>query len=342
MTVRKDELEELRAAVAFLEAELAHAHKVAGLTSPLNPPPPSYKPAVQELIPVYAPEASNETTGAEDGTNRDVDAVDAVYGAILSDSTGNSVYHGRTSGATFLNILREFIITSELLIGKVDPAVSFLDARGRYQTWDFRPMKFPTLLTADAKALPAEAEMYQLVNTFHIFMFDNKSSSGGIFFWPLHPNPLALTSAETAPRNARGRQPVQDLALHHAVFAYATMLNLTEANSYVEGKLGEEHCARACKLLPDPRDVWSTQGHPTSTDVAALTLVALYLIENNRRDKAYNYIGIATRISTMRGIHVGDSNGGVLGRLTPIEAEIERRTFWNLCVVDRYVLCYHP
>lgn len=57
-----------------------------------------------------------------------------------------------------------------------------------------------------------------------------------------------------------------------------------------------------------------------------LTLMALYLIENNRRDAACMYVCIAMHISIMHGVHRGWSID-----------EKGKRVFWTLYILDRWL-----
>jgi len=80
------------------------------------------------------------------------------------------------------------------------------------------------------------------------------------------------------------------LAFHHVCFALASSVG--HANyRHSEQHTGEAYFKRARVLLGNPLDtVRFTLG-----DVPVLTLMAFYLIEINRRDAAYMYLGLAVR-----------------------------------------------
>jgi hypothetical protein len=72
-------------------------------------------------------------------------------------------------------------------------------------------------------------------------------------------------------------------------------------------------------------------GNPLDTvrfalsDVPVLTLMAFYLIEINRRDTAYMYVGLAARIAVIHGL------------FRSAEDEASKRSFWTLYIMDRWL-----
>jgi hypothetical protein len=78
---------------------------------------------------------------------------------------------------------------------------------------------------------------------------------------------------------------------------------------------------RARVLIGNPLDtVLFTPG-----DVPVLALMAFYLIEVNRRDAAYMYVGLAIRIAVIHGL----CNTAV--------DEASKRSFWTLYILDRWL-----
>jgi hypothetical protein len=155
-------------------------------------------------------------------------------------------------------------------------------------------------------------------------------ASGGIMFWPFEDaqSILALASHPGVPGSVGpGGRTVprphhRSLALYHAAFALTRLLNLREPGSFVDGQLGEESFAKARALLGNVLDRTTY----TISDIATLALMAVYFIENNRRDAAYMAIRNAMAISVMNGIHKGVAVN-----------EVSVRTFWTVYVLDRYV-----
>ncbi|KAK0710283.1 hypothetical protein B0T26DRAFT_743379 [Lasiosphaeria miniovina] len=242
-------------------------------------------------------------------------------GKILADTDGTERYLGETSGATFLDHLKSFIKTSGTFAFLDQPhGVSFVQSIGVYQTYDSRPLQLPTGI--NALWLPSQPQMAEMLNDLTYFINDGNGRfpSGGILFWPLQDAASIMASAadQTPPQTHR------DLALYHAAFAFASLLQLTEVNSKVEGQLGEPFFARARMLLGNPLDFTLH----SSDDAVVLALMALYLVENNRRDAAYIAIGNAMQVSIMHGTHRG-----------LVADEVKRRTFWTVYILDRWLSC---
>lgn len=260
----------------------------------------------------------------ESGGNRTLEG-----GRMLYDVDGTARYLGKTSGATFLDTLKDFMSTSSRLVAM---DTRFLGSRGHYQTFDSRPLPMPPDDLLQPLQLPPVDEMTRMLNILRNFVLDGsdgKFRCGGIFYWPLEdantlqsPDSMQI-DVDSAPRRPAAH-PHRRLALYHTAFALATMLDLTEPNSKVQGRLGETFYAKAYKMLGNPLDITSY----ATDDVPALTMMALYLIENNRRDSAYICISMAMHLSIMHGVHRGSA-----------VTEKERRTFWTLYILDRWLSC---
>ncbi|KAK3402420.1 hypothetical protein B0T20DRAFT_345053 [Sordaria brevicollis] len=270
-------------------------------------------------------------------------------GRMLADAEGTARYLGETSGATFLDSLKAFIKTTQPLASKgLSPNpdtpdgtkdATFLNSVGRYQTFDSRPLLLPAM-DMDPR-IPSQLEIQTMLTQFKTFLQDGNGASnlkagcGGIFFWPFEdPAKMALPDQSgfgtgfkldtTKPQNHTAREQHGQLALVYTAFAFTHLLTLTEENSRVDGQLGEAHYAAARMLIGNPLDMTSY----TIYNVAVLALMALYLVENNRRDAAYMAISNAMHLSVMHGIH---REGGV--------SELERRTFWTVYIIDRWLSC---
>ncbi|KAL2152822.1 hypothetical protein VTH82DRAFT_3977 [Thermothelomyces myriococcoides] len=254
-----------------------------------------------------------------------------IDGRMLADPAGTTRYLGETSGATFLDTLKELIATATPLAQVLDDesgdgsaGSAFLGSVGQYQTHDSKPMNLPVV---DPLVLPSETDVTAALSQIRYFIQDGNGAfaSGGIMFWPFEDVQYIL-SLVSLPSSTQGRPGPhhRPLALYHTAFAVARLLNLREPGSAVDGQLGEEHFARARSLIGNLLDRTTYTIH----DIAGLALMTLYLVENNRRDAAYMAISNAMTISVMHGLHKGGSGN-----------EISVRTFWTVYVLDRWLGC---
>lgn len=317
MTVTKTEWERLKRRCAELEA----------LHVPRNAPVTQNQHVLSPVTAHNIPLTPSPLCLKADGSTHE-DTSQPTEGRLLQDTDGTARYLGETSGATFLDNLKSFMFTIFPLAFHHGPpaatqtlesGATFLASVGRYQTQDSRPLQLPAV---DPMWLPSRTEMTLMLAALRYFIQDGNGDfpSGGVFFWgDLSTVPLDLRSdppAASPGTDARQR----NLAFFHAAFAFATHLGLTAANSKLEGQLGETFFARARILLGNPLDTTTY----ISDDVSVLALMALYLVENNRRDAAYIYISTAMHISIMHGVHRGWSVD-----------EMGKRTFWTVYILDR-------
>ncbi|KAK4119083.1 hypothetical protein N657DRAFT_582479 [Parathielavia appendiculata] len=323
VTIPRAELESLQRRCASLERQLAATERSD----------PRLEPGQQAASP---PTSSNSTPSSLTGGTPHTVRLGGIDGRMLADPAGTSRYLGETSGATFLDTLKELIVTAAPLAKVLDgdsgrnPAgAAFLGSLGQYQTHDSRPLVLP--VAVDPLALPSEAEMSSALSQARYFIQDGNGifASGGIMFWPFVDiqEILSLASLPGTQGPGEPKRPGphhRPLALYHASFAFVRMLNIRDPGSAVDGQLGEEYFARARSLLGNLLDRTTY----TITDIAVLALMALYLIENNRRDAAYMAISNAMTISVMHGLHKGGSGN-----------EIGVRTFWTVYVLDRWLGC---
>ncbi|CCF43356.1 hypothetical protein CH063_13081 [Colletotrichum higginsianum] len=254
----------------------------------------------------------------------------AFNGRQLKDQDGRARFLGETSGATFLDHLKEFMSTvSPLAFNKpwLSPTPNngsaFLASLGRYQTYDSRPVEAEP--DPDPIALPSRADMSAMLADLRHFIQDGNGTfpCGGIYWWGdlgSVPNPVSFPP-ETPPDAIRHR--FRHLAFYHTAFAVACQASTTAASMPVPHDLSQRYFSRARMLLGNPLDI--TQY--TISDVAVLALMGFYLIEMNRRDAAYIYVSNAMHISIMHGAHRGwvDERG--------------KRVFWTLYILDRWLSC---
>ncbi|KXJ88613.1 hypothetical protein Micbo1qcDRAFT_138397 [Microdochium bolleyi] len=264
-------------------------------------------------------------SSGSDATSRTADAQEEETapndGRLLADPDGTSRYLGSTSGATFLDLVKEFMRT---IFPLAWPNVQisggeFLSSLGQYQTGDSRPLEEPDV---DTTVLPSKQDMSKMMVHLSFFVQDGGGdfASGGIYYWGNLD--ASMFDAMTFNHNTDPRI-LRRLALFHAAFALNSQLQMPTKTTGADG-IGDVHFARAKKLLGNPLDTT----HSTVSDIPVLTLMALYLIEMNRRDAAYMYISWGIHLAVMHGVHIGgwvDEQG--------------RRAFWTLYILDRWLSC---
>ena len=319
VTIPRTELESLQRRCASLERQLAATERGDQQPGPrqhLGSPPASSR--------TDAPYGNGDSPHA---ALRPA----CIDGRMLADGAGISRYLGETSGATFLDALKDLIMLVTPLArvldgssGEDSAGAAFLGSLGQYQTHDSRPMLLPPAV--DPLALPPEADIAAALGQARYFILDGGGlfASGGIWFWPFEDVQTIVSLASLPGVQVGGlTRPGphhRALALYHVAFAVAHLLHLRDPGSAVDGQLGEDHFARARSLMGNLLDRTTY----TVGDIAALALMAVYLVENNRRDAGYMAISTAMTISVMHGLHKGGSGN-----------EIGVRTFWTVYVLDR-------
>ncbi|WYZ41135.1 hypothetical protein EsH8_V_000030 [Colletotrichum jinshuiense] len=309
----------------LLQQDVDAAGSRAGSTSSFTPPQ-QHLQYHQQLPPPPRNDDPNDTASndAED---------EAAEGRQLHDQDGRARFLGETSGATFLDYLKEFMSTvSPLAFNKPwsssapNNGSGFLSSLGRYQTYDSRPIEVES--NAEPLVLPPRPEMTTMLSELRYFIQDGNGGfpCGGIYWWgdlgsvPIDPNPVSFPP-ET-PRQAICDR-YRHLAFYHTAFAVASQAGTTAASMPVPRDASQVYFARARLLLGNPLDITRY----TISDVAVLALMGFYLIEMNRRDAAYIYVSNAMHISIMHGAHRGwvDERG--------------KRVFWTLYILDRWLSC---
>ncbi|KAK1675312.1 fungal-specific transcription factor domain-containing protein [Colletotrichum godetiae] len=262
---------------------------------------------------------------------------ETTNGRTLLDQDGRLRFLGETSGATFLDYLKEFMSTvlplafnPQWLSPTPTSGLTFLSSLGSYQTYDSRPIEIES--SVDPLALPSPDEMRTMSNNLSYFIQDGSGSfpCGGIYWWgDLSMSKLPNANVEVFPpgTSQQAQQVVSDtnrhLAFYHIAFAVACQANTTANSMPVPKDLSQSYFARARLLLGNPLDITRY----TISDVAVLALMGFYLIEMNRRDAAYVYVSNAMHISIMHGAHRGWVN------------EQGKRVFWTLYILDRWLSC---
>lgn len=277
-----------------------------------------------------APDANFSRSGMVAGDSR---------GKLLEDDAGTKRYLGTTSGAKYIDSIKDFMaMTSTRISASRDPAkplvldTKFLNTRGRYHTFDSRPLKLPAHI--DPLELPPPQDRARMLKVVRDCLQDGSPDTGdefkcgGIFFWPVeNVESLERSLHDTAslnPQNLPVTRSHRWLAKFQAAFALATLLTQKAPGSRVEGQLGDVYFERASKLLGNPLDVSNQFG---LEDVPALILMALYLLENNRRDNACHYVCMAINVCVEHGAN----------NITPgnLQQQGQQRVFWTLYILDR-------
>ena len=243
-------------------------------------------------------------------------------GRILQDPDGAIRYLGESSGATFLNHLREYMATVFPLAFNAtwpnsDSSTGFIAALGRYQTHDSRPL---LTTTVDSLTLPTKDEALMMLSELRYWAQDGAAtiSSGGIHYWANIDD--LITSYHTY-LSAPGAEESTRLALINAAFALACQFNPSSAPKW-DSTSGQTFFARARALIGNPLDV------STIADANVLSLLGFYLMNCNRRDAAYIYISVAMHILMVHGVH----------RAWMID-EDGKRLFWTIYNLDRWLSC---
>ncbi|KAL9569641.1 hypothetical protein ACKAV7_006271 [Fusarium commune] len=250
----------------------------------------------------------------------------STEGRLLHDPDGYARFLGETSGATFLDYLKEFMTTVlPLAYQNLRPGSdgsAFLSSLGRYQTYDSRPLHDRDV---DPIWFPTPPEMDSMLSELRYFIQDGNCRwpSGGIYWWGDLSSTPTIPSMERDSANLRLAK-CRHLAFYQTAFAVVSQAMIMPPQDIsIDPHLSENYFSRARMLLGNPLDITRF----TPNEVSVLTLMGFYLIEMNRRDAAYICVSNAMHISIMHGAHRGwlDESG--------------KRVFWTLYVLDRYLSC---
>jgi hypothetical protein len=263
---------------------------------------------------------STEPPQPSGGTSRD-EPPETGDGRILQDFDGHARYLGESSGAAFIDRLREFVSTVFPLLVTVDgwsfsrQDEVFTSLLGRYHTHDSRPLLLPNV---DPFYLPQPEEMSKLVSVFRFYAGDRNglSQCGGIYSWG-NLDALQEQGRRQASRLTEIGEGMDMLCSLNAVMALACQYQPSLSEPW-ETHPGETYFARAKFFLINPLE------DPNLSYMRALCLMGQYLLGLYRRDAAFAYIGLAVRISVIHGLHKA-------GR----SEEHSKRDFWNTFILDR-------
>ncbi|ETN37454.1 uncharacterized protein HMPREF1541_08445 [Cyphellophora europaea CBS 101466] len=244
-------------------------------------------------------------------------------GRILLDAYGQSRYLGESSGATFLNHIREYMATVfPIAFNTAWPITQatdtkFISALGHYQTHDSRPL----LVSSPDHLMPSIEQAKRMLSELSHWTRNGSHTaiSGGIFYWANTESLLAEYELHLA--DPRSSELSRNLALINAAFAVACQFNPDCAPEWDAGD-GQTFFARARALVGNPLDIASL------SDAPVLTLLGFYLVNSYRRDAAYMYISVALHILIVHGVH----------RAWSID-EDGKRKFWDVYNLDRWLSC---
>ncbi|KAF5025755.1 hypothetical protein F66182_2088 [Fusarium sp. NRRL 66182] len=329
-TAREGSAHGVRVPSELPQLQYPHAHRPYPLH---HPPPPSQAQLPDSRLqdpglglPRSHPLHLSQPVIASHHRQDDEDDQIATEGRLLHDPDGNARFLGETSGATFLDYLKEFMTTVlPLAYQNLRPGSdgsAFLSSLGRYQTHDSRPLHDRDV---DPSWFPVPPEMDFMLSELRYFIQDGNGSwpSGGIYWWG------DLSSTPSIPLMERDSPAIRlakcrHLAFYQTAFAVVSQATILPPQDIsIDSHLSENYFSRARMLLGNPLDITRF----TPNEVAALTLMGFYLIEMNRRDAAYMCVSNAMHISIMHGAHRGwlDESG--------------KRLFWTLYILDRYLSC---
>ncbi|KAH0522877.1 hypothetical protein TsFJ059_006664 [Trichoderma semiorbis] len=336
VNVPRAELEELRKKVELYERALQEAipdpsrrQELINLAS-ATPEGLSPSPSASAFSPSqsFPSEGSSHLQGVPSVKPEPED--EQTPGHLVQDPNDTVGYLGETSGATFLDHLKE-LLGAVLPLTQVEPQLSqgqdgsaLLSSLGRYYTADSRP-----LVDRDSKpiSLPSSEDLAALLSKLRYLIQDGNGEwpSGGIYwFGELDTLPTQAASPSSAPE--ADMNEFRHLAFYHAALANIIRAGTSskEALSASTPSLSEAYFAGAAILVGNPLDVTRCC---TIGDVATLCLMSAYLIEMNRRDAAYMHVAAAMHMCIMLGIHRG------------VADERAKRVFWTVYILDRWLSC---
>lgn len=249
-------------------------------------------------------------------------------GRFLADPDGQQRFIGIASGASFLDQLRQFALTVLPLVSSgrgsgddhsgynpLRPQVedSFTKLVGRYQTHDSRPLSLPYV---DPYVLPPYEEAKQLLSSLSGF---EATRDVKIFYWG--DLSRILQQAYSMTNDNRSNPTSIILATLNAALALAAQ----QSSIATVSNCAEQYYTRANILLGRPLESATRQHIP------CLCLIGCYLMGENRRDGAYSHIRTAGHVAVTYGFHQNYMTG-----------ESEKRLFWTVYVLDRYVISFVP
>lgn len=209
------------------------------------------------------------------------------------------------------------MVTLQPLVGEPGsdtPSTSFLGSLGLYQTYDSRPLD--VLNPVDPSWLPSRSEMLILLAEFRYFLQDGNGDfpSGGIFYW----GDVSSTGL------GHSQVTAGELPLLHMILAVAVRLDAAPDWEGVRDtqRSSAAFYSRAHATLGNPLDITVY----SDWHISVLLVMALYLLEMNRRDAAWMTVSRAMHLAVMYGAHT-----------TWSQDEGKKRNFWTLFLLDSWL-----
>ncbi|KAK2772759.1 C6 transcription factor [Colletotrichum kahawae] len=176
--------------------------------------------------------------------------------------------------------------------------------------------------TRETESPSAHPPQHHRIKAWHLF----KSN--------IHPVATVLHIPSVEPMVLGAIQNPKDLAPN--VEALMFVIYLGAVNSLPEDdtplQFGEEQSVLLARFRRDADAAFTRSRLMETDDMLTLQTFVVYLILLRCRDPTYSWTmtGLAVRLSQSLGMH---RDGSTLN-LTPFEAEMRRRLWWNLCVLD--------
>lgn len=253
---------------------------------------------------------------------------------LLYDADGTQRYVGETSGAAFMDRIKELIASVVPLPSQSQAAQSssanpsdgskFLSSLGEFHT-------FTTISKINHNVnpliLPAEENLRQMLReTRHVLQDGNGSwPSGGICWYGFIDEMPRLPRSAHVIAGCDDLEAYSELALTQATLAMH-LFSCCEwpiGENNIDRRPGEVYYARAEALLQHPLDGRNCSLRAIST----MALMATYLLEETKRDAAYMHIAAAVHMCVILGIH------------RAFRDESTRRVFWTVYCLDRWIGC---
>lgn len=332
VSVPRAEMEELRRKVELYERALQETipdpTRRQDLINHVSSTPDGPSPSPLPLSPgqSFPSESSHrQASSSVKGESED----EQTASRLLQDADGTASFLGETSGATFLDNLKE-LLGAVLPLSQVEPQPShdqdgsaFLSSLGRYYTDDSRSMGE---MEPQPVPLPLNEDLATLMSKLRYLIQDGNGEwpSGGIYWWgelDMLPAHISSSASDTNLNDHR------HLAFYHAALALVSRASSPSQEAQGNAStasISEAYFAHASALVGNPLDISRSC---TMGDVATLCLMSAYLIEVNRKDAAYMHVAAAMHICIMLGVHRGmvDERG--------------KRVFWTVYIMDRWLSC---
>ncbi|OCT54128.1 C6 transcription factor [Cladophialophora carrionii] len=170
----------------------------------------------------------------------------------------------------------------------------------------------------NVRSLPAEARAQHLIKLFF--------SDTGMLFPYIHEQDI-LRTYSTARQNRFTAVSRSWLCLVNVIFAFATYISARPDQSAEKNAAESEIFIERAQALSAEIEMKTA----SLETVQCLLLMAQYRQGTQRSDQAWNLHGLAVRAAIQLGLHSRTASAG----LSPVEAEIRKRTWFGCMILDR-------